>query len=308
MSITIENHQYEWIENWAKLPKTAGHAHHGLFITGKNEVITADNSEPKILILDTEGNLKKSFSLPVKENHGITHEVFENKEYLWVADTGGQVLQCDLDGNIVKRLERSDLGIPDEVVFKPTCVAIDPQTKNIFVSDGYGSMKIYVLNREFEKLFTIDGTEGAGRFNTCHWVYFDTRKENPELYVADRASNRIQIFDNKGVFKRCLDQGLLTPSVFTICGEYMIVGELKARLVVLDMNDNIVAEIGAGLDNTLKPGWPNRLNSENVKVAPNDLKIGEFNSPHGVSADKDGNIYISEWLLGDRFIKLKKIS
>jgi hypothetical protein len=32
-----------------------------------------------------------------------------------------------------------------------------------------------------------------------------------------------------------------------------------------------------------------------------------FNSPHGISSDNDGNIYVSEWLIGGRYTKLRLI-
>ena len=31
----------------------------------------------------------------------------------------------------------------------------------------------------------------------------------------------------------------------------------------------------------------------------------EFNSPHSLATDTDGNLYVSEWLIGGRYTKLK---
>ncbi len=31
----------------------------------------------------------------------------------------------------------------------------------------------------------------------------------------------------------------------------------------------------------------------------------EFNSPHSLAADANGNLYVSEWLIGGRYTKLK---
>ncbi len=31
----------------------------------------------------------------------------------------------------------------------------------------------------------------------------------------------------------------------------------------------------------------------------------EFNSPHSLATDADGNLYVSEWLIGGRYTKLK---
>jgi hypothetical protein len=31
----------------------------------------------------------------------------------------------------------------------------------------------------------------------------------------------------------------------------------------------------------------------------------EFNSPHSLATDADGNLYVSEWLIAGRYTKLK---
>jgi hypothetical protein len=42
-------------------------------------------------------------------------------------------------------------------------------------------------------------------------------------------------------------------------------------------------------------------------LSPEGKMLRELHSPHGVCADEDGNIYVSEWLPGDRFIKLQRV-
>jgi hypothetical protein len=34
------------------------------------------------------------------------------------------------------------------------------------------------------------------------------------------------------------------------------------------------------------------------------VQAGKFNSPHGIATDCDGAIYVSEWLVGGRLVKL----
>ena len=33
---------------------------------------------------------------------------------------------------------------------------------------------------------------------------------------------------------------------------------------------------------------------------------GKFNSTHGMAVDRQGNLYVAEWLIGGRFIKLER--
>lgn len=316
MIIHVGDLKYEWVDDWAKNQKTDGHSHHGLVVSKTGDIITAHNTIPEILIFDQDGNLKKSFLVPVIENHGLSLSEENGTEYLWITDIGrkgantrpAQVLKVDLDGKVHLTIRQEDLKLPSSDKFCPTCTAIDPVSGNIWITDGYGSNRIFCLNPKKEVLFKIDGTEGAaGAFNCPHWIFFDTRKKDVELYIADRANNRIQVYSTKGKFLRCIDSGLTTPSVFSIFDKYMVIGELKARLVILDINDKIVGTIGEALQHVSKEGWPNRV-VDGKKIAPADVKIGEFNSPHGMSADKNGNIYVSEWLLGDRFTKLSRIA
>ena len=38
------------------------------------------------------------------------------------------------------------------------------------------------------------------------------------------------------------------------------------------------------------------------------LRPGLFNSPHGLAADADGHLYVAEWLIGGRTIKLARVA
>ena len=53
-------------------------------------------------------------------------------------------------------------------------------------------------------------------------------------------------------------------------------------------------------------GWPNNRNASGELVATALLEPGKFNSPHGMAVDGQGNLYVAEWLIGGRFIKLEK--
>ena len=220
-----------------------------------------------------------------------------------------KVIKMTFDGTVLKELEKADLGYSEDQAFHPTAVAWDAVSGKVFITDGYGSSFVTCLSADYKVLYVLDGIDGLGRFDSPHWVYVDTRKEQLELYIADRSNHRVQIYDLDGHFLRGIDEGLVTPSVFSHFGDYMVIGELEARLVLLDKDDQIIGYIGDGSQHVKKEGWPNR-NDENAKaITPlADIPVGEFNSPHGMACDSNGDIYVSEWLLGDRFTKLELVS
>jgi len=44
------------------------------------------------------------------------------------------------------------------------------------------------------------------------------------------------------------------------------------------------------------------------KVPADQWLDGQFIAPHGVSFDKQGNIYVEEWMQVGRLVKLKRVS
>jgi hypothetical protein len=44
------------------------------------------------------------------------------------------------------------------------------------------------------------------------------------------------------------------------------------------------------------------------KIPPEERKPGVFVSPHGATWDRVGNIYITEWLVDGRVIKLRRVN
>ena len=167
------------------------------------------------------------------------------------------------------------------------------------MADGYGESYVHRFSKAGDYLGSINGQEGrAGAFDQPHAVFFDTRKSEPELYVADRRNGRVQVYDSDGAFKRAFGSEFLkTPGAFDVVGEFLVIGEHRgARLTIVDAADNLVSYLGenAGVPDT--EGWPN---------VPRDIvKPGLFNSPHGLAADDDGNLYVVEWITGGRTVKL----
>lgn len=326
-------HTYSWIDNWAKVPDTesakTGWAHHGIAVTGAGDVVTYHPGDPTVLVFDSDGNLKNSWDSGVLEGHGMTIAREGDTEYLWIADNGvkntkekgyksmpegkaGQVVKMTLDGRRVLSLRPPDLPVYRQGQYNPTWVTVNEEqyggNGDVWVADGYGSYYVHRYGKDGEYINSINGEEGsAGRFDQPHAVFIDRRKPDPELYIADRSNRRVQVYDLYGKFKRAFGSDYLTsPSVFITYGGVMVIGELNASLVVIDSHDKYICSLGENESVCEVDGWPNSKDANGETIASVLLEAGKFNSPHGMAVDADGNLYVSEWLIGGRYTKLAK--
>ena len=324
-----------WHEDFVEMPypdeAARGWAHHGIATSTSGTLLTFHPARSMVLELTTEGELLRTMDVPLSEAHGITICSDGTTDYLWFADNGrkrhlhsdyeyvwgpkaGHIVKMSMTGTIEMELVAPELPIYNQGMFSPTEVAVwqasDGGNDDIWLTDGYGQHHIHRFTAAGEYVSSITGTEGtAGAFDTPHAIWIDTRKEDPELYVADRSNGHIQVYSLGGEFKRSFGRDfLITPSAFAPYGEFLIVAELDARLAVLDLEDNLVTYLGDNHEVTDAPGWPNMLDERGVPARTDRLRKGKFNSPHGLTTDRDGNIYVSEWLIGGRYIKLIKAS
>ncbi len=337
--LTVGGVSYAWIDSWAQLPDTAsrrlGWAHHGIAVTGNGDIVTFHPGDSTVMAFAADGSLLRSWSAPVMDAHGITVVADGAAEYLWIADPGakrdpaigyqyepgprrGQVLKFETSGTPLLGLARPPVDVYRSGTWSPTSVAVFEErhggTGDVWVADGYGESQVHRYAKDGQYLSSLTGAEGrAGRFDCPHSVFVDTRKTDPELYIADRTNRRIQVYDLDGRFKRAFGQDFLTsPSAIAVSGDLMIVAELYGRLAIIDRDDRLLGYVGshpviavsADAAATELPGWPNRLGPGGGPVRPADLAPGAFNSPHGVAVDGRGDLYVVEWMIGGRYTKL----
>lgn len=298
---------YEWIEDWVRIPDTdSGRANgrtHGVAVTEAGTVLVFNQADPAVLHYCPGGGLVAGWGDRFAGAHGMTLVVDHGQEQLWLTDQySGEVVRTTLQGRTLQSLARPDLPMYEQGKYAPTWVAVNERrfggNGDVWVTDGYGQSVIHRYDESGRYCGTISGEEGkAGRFNCPHGIAFDWRRGEPELYVADRSNTRVQVYDAEGRFKRVFGQDVLTsPCGFATWGPYLMIPELYARVVILDERDEIVCSLGEN-DATYKvKGWPNH---------PTHLiEPGKFNSPHGMAADKEGNLYVVEWIIGGRVTKL----
>ena len=82
----------------------------------------------------------------------------------------------------------------------------------------------------------------------------------------------------------------------------MLVPELKARITLLDENNEVAVQLGADVE---------RINSKEgkgLRERPDDWRDGKFVHPHDACFDPHGNIYVAEWVASGRVTKLERLT
>ncbi len=118
---------------------------------------------------------------------------------VWIADFGLHVVQkFTPEGKLLLTLGvRGKKGNDEKHLNMPTDMAITA-AGDIFVTDGYGNRRVVHFDKHgrFVKAWGRYGS-GPGEFILPHAIVVDSRGR---LYVADRNSARIQVFDQQGRF------------------------------------------------------------------------------------------------------------
>jgi hypothetical protein len=261
---------------------------------------------PAVLIFDADGTLLESWGNRFPGAHGLTLVEEAGTEYLWLTDyKTGEVVKTTLQGETVLSLPFPDLKGYDDPKYAPTWVTVFEKrfggAGDVWVADGYGAGFVHRYDRRGNYLSSINGVTGGGRFRHPHGIYIDTRKNEPELYIADRMNRRIQVYDVEGKFKRLVSDAADTSAcAFIPDGEFTLIPEApyRARLTILDPDDRTVAVIGEHDDVCGRPGFPN----DPFLAGP-----GMFVTPHSVATDGARNIYVVEWVTGGRITKLARV-
>lgn len=314
MQIGVGEFTYEWIDNWARIPDTESRREngrtHGVVVSEAGDVYVFNQANPGVLVFDQAGKLKSSWGDRFSGAHGMTLVKEGDAEYLWLADqNSAEVVKTTLDGKTVQTLPKPDHdAYRDGGPYIPTWVAVNEERHggngDVWVADGYGCSLVHRFDKQGNYVATISGQKGeAGRFACPHGIAFDHRRGQPELYVADRGNQRIQVFDAEGNYRRTVGARTLhSPCMFDFLGDLCLVPQLFGRVDVLDKDDRVVAMLGDNGFATTLPGWPNH----NTTGHPERIQPGKFNSPHGACFAPNGDIYVVEWIIGGRITKLRK--
>ncbi len=173
-----------------------------------------------------------------------------------------------------------------------------------YLGDGYGSHYIHQFDKDARWVRTWGGLGvEPGKMKTPHGLGLDNRPGRAQsLVVADRATARLQYFTLDGKHLSFVNE-VSFPAHFDIQGDVLLVPDLHARVTLFDKDNKVLAHLG------YDPDWTKQvLDGFKIRVQPDRWPAGKFIHPHDACFDKDGNIFVTEWVATGRVSFLRHVS
>ena len=322
---------YELVEDWGQLP--AGMRFGlgcGVVVDSKDRVyVTSRSTNPSVAVFDRHGKLLETWSSDFAEKVGYTpeqvkdtaHCIYWSKEgkseFLYFTENvstnkegpklGKRVYKTDLHGKILYIIGNVDKEGSTSQKFEwtsPTDVAV-AANGDIYVVDGYGSQRVSRFDKNFKHIKTIgERTDKKavgpsaphGTFNTCHGVWINTLKNEPEIFIADRHNDRIEVYSLELNYERTLAGDVRNPCCFYQHKDTLYVPDLASRVTILDAVGKLVAHLGDGREPDGKTNKPD--NKSNPAM---------FAAPHAMCVDSHGDFYVVEWVDFGRARKFRHV-
>ena len=281
-----------------------GPTHGGVVVDKAGNIYTS--AQKGVFVFSPEGKVIRTFLGKDYSNiHDMEIHSEDGAEFIYGArnnDAEG-IKFNPMNGNIVLKL-----GLPEEsgldvkkTRFNPTAITVAPNG-DIFLSNGYASNHIFKYDK-FGKYLMHFGSKGNGlkQFNTAHGMTLDTRYDPPRLLICDRnhqPKGRLVHYDLNGKFIGEVVTGLGMPTSAAVQGDYVSVPDLHGRLVILDKSNTIISVLGHN---------SNAGTRVNFRVPQDKWIEGIFSGTHGSYWDKDGNLYVQDWNVSGRIMKLVRV-
>ncbi len=317
-------HRFEVQHDWAKLPdKYSWQTTHNVAVDAEgllyviHEGHANKKDHPSIFVFDQKGKFVRAFGERFQGGgHGIEVRKEGTEEFLYVcsyqqvksfakltlkgetvwenyAPMESGVYRRDEDKVRVKRWGRD--------AFMPTNFAF-LDDGGFLLADGYGSFCIHRYDKDANWISKFGGPgKGEGTFNTPHGIWIDRRPGRvPQIVVCDRAHHSLQYFTMDGKYIETL-KGYGLPANIDSWKDLLLIPELHARVTLLNDKNEVVAKLGEDVERVTKK----------VKGVRNDSKKwlpGKFIHPHDACFDKDGNIFVAEWVSTGRVSRLRRLN
>ena len=296
---------FDTVPGWGLRPdgsSALGPTHGAVVIDKAGNIYTSANKG--LVVFTPEGSVVQSY---LGENYSNLHDMEireeEGEEFIYGArNANAEGIKFHAHtGEIVLRLpfpEESGLKLKR---FSPTAITVAPNG-DIFLSDGYASNHIFRFDKT-GKYLSHFGTKGNDlrQFNTAHGMTLDTRYDPPRLLICDRnhqPKGRLLHYSLDGEYLDEVITGLGMPTSVAIQGDYVSVPDLHGRVVILDKSNTIMAVLGHN---------PDPQKRGNFRVPQDQWIEGIFSGTHGSYWDAEGNLYVQDWNVSGRIMKLVRV-
>jgi hypothetical protein len=293
---------FDTVPGWGLLPdgKSALGPTHGSVVIDKAGDIYV-SAQKGVVVFSPDGKVLRSLlGDKYSQIHDMKIREEDGGEFIYAArNNNAEGIKFNaLTGDIVLYLPFPKESGLDLKKFNPTAITV-AANGDIFLSNGYASDHIFKFDKrgKYLKHFGSQG-DGVKQFHTAHGMTLDTRYDPPRLLICDRnhqPKGRLLHYDLEGNFIGEVVTGLGMPTSVSIQGAFVSVTDLHGRLVILDKNNTIIAVLGNNPD-------PKRGMEYNIPQ--NQWKEGIFSGTHGSYWDKDGNLYVEDWNVSGRIMKL----
>ena len=296
---------FDTVPGWGLGPKgesLIGPTHGAVVIDKEGSIYTSANLG--VFVFSPDGKLIRRF---LGKQHSNIHDMEireeDGVEYIYGArNADGEGIKFRADtGDIVLKLPFPKESGLKKIKFSPTAITVT-DSGDIYLSNGYGSNHIFKYDKSGKYLMHF-GTRGNGlmQFNTAHGMTLDKRYDPPRLLICDRnhlPKGRLVHYSLEGKFIQEVVTGLGMPTSVAIWGDYVSVPDLHGRLVILDKSNTIISVLGHN---------SNPKTRRNYKVPQEQWIEGIFSGTHGSYWDKNGNLYVQDWNISGRIMKLVRV-
>ena len=289
---------------------------------------------PPVLAFDQAGNLIHSWGGPGAgydwgtQAHGL---YVDYKDNVWVGFGGGlpydikskattdnaHILKFTPAGKFLLQVGKFGQGAEGSnsttMLGQPTDIAVDPKTDEAYITDGYTNRRVIV----------VDANTGAYK---RHWGAFGQRPDDAPVPAFNRTAPPRKQFDtphcaviaNDGMVYIC-DRGNQRIQVFQKTGTFVKDATINAKLA-----DGQIG--GTPWDIALSPdpqqtfiyladGGNHRVHTlrrDTLEVVSTFGRrgrwAGQFESPHSIAIDSQGNLFVAETLDGRRVQKFAQVA
>ena len=288
VALGTAKYTYEVAESWGKLPPGWSYKEcAAVGVDSNDNVYVFNRGTHPMIVFNSEGDIIETWGDGLfKSPHGVT---IGPDGSVYCVDNGNHtVRKFTKGGELLMELQAGHPApaMSGDPFNRPAHLAIDANTGDMYVADGYSNARVHKYDPTGRLLFSWgESGTGPGQFNIAHNIATD---KDGWVYVADRENQRIQVFDKNGKFETQWknmarpcglyidptgDQTVYVGELGVAIGPNSQATSLGPRITIMDVAGNTLAKLGD---------------------VPEGEQPGTFIAPHGVCTDSRGDIYVAE--------------